>query len=180
MTLSPILLYPQQGEAYAPPVPLPPSAAWWDYFQTHRDTSMAPQVYDWTCSIASTTWVLQATGLDPFAAREAVAYKIGYPSCVNEQVGLVSTTCVERVFEQYGVEAVQEWVDWPRLVDVASSTTGVLNGLGWYHFVGIRGITEWGGIWIANSAAGYRNVWETLDENQFNALGPFQVVRLVR
>ena len=178
MTLSPALLYPQQGETL-PPEPEPQPSSWWDFFQAHRDFPMAPQAYDWTCSICATTWVLQATGLDPYAAREAVAYKIGYPSCVNEQVGLVNTACVERVFESYGVEAVQEWVDWPRLVEVASSTTGVLNGLGWYHVVGMRGVEQRGGIWIANSARGYQGVSDMLSEAQFDALGPFQVVRLV-
>lgn len=140
---------------------------------------MAPQALNWTCSICATDWTLRATGLNPYSAREQVAVHIGYPSCVDEWTGLKSTECLVSVFSDYGVESQIEWVDWPRLLEIAGDTTGVLNGLGWYHFVGIRGLTEWGGVWLANSAVGYRGVWETLDEQQFNALGPFQVVRLV-
>lgn len=173
MSLQPALLYPQQAEAHAPPT------TWWEYFQEHRDAPMPPQLRDWTCSICATDWVLRATGLNPWSTREQVCGQIGYPNCVNENVGLADTNCLIPVFEQYGVEAIQEWVEWGRLLEIAGSTTGVLNGLGWYHFVSIRGLTESGGVWIANSASGYRGVGETLSAEQFAALGPFQVVRLV-
>jgi hypothetical protein len=139
---------------------------------------MPPQARSWTCSICSTDWVLRASGLNPYSTREQVAYQIGYPDCVDEWSGLKDTMCLLPVFEAYGVDAVQEWVDWERLVEVASSTTGVLNGLGWYHFVGIRGFAD-GVVAIANSAEGYDGVYSTLNEQQFYALGPFQVVRLV-
>ena len=173
------LLYPPGARAQEP-VPPPTTETWWDVFNAQRDTDMPPQLRSWTCSICATDWVLRATGLNPWSAREQVAGQIGYPHCVNENVGLVDTTCLLPVFEQYGVDAMQEWVDWDRCFDICSETTGVLNGLGWYHFVAIRGLTDWGGLWIANSAESYRGVYSTLSEEQFNALGPFQVVRLAR
>jgi hypothetical protein len=54
----------------------------------------------------------------------------------------------------------------------------VLNGLGWYHFVAIRG-TYGDELWVANSAQSYDGVYDTVSRAQFNSLGPFQVVRLV-
>jgi hypothetical protein len=140
---------------------------------------MPPQVYNWTCSICATDWVLRATGLDPYSAREKVAVQIGYPSCVDEYSGLKNTQCLIPVFSDYGVEAVQEWVDWDRALEVCGTTTGVLNGLGWYHFVGISGASE-DLLWIANSARGYQGVYDTISRAQFDQLGPWQVVRLVQ
>jgi hypothetical protein len=130
---------------------------------------MAPQVYDWTCSIASTTWVLQATGLDINAARESIAYDIGYPQCVNPQVGLMDTNCLERVFERYGVDAYTEWPgSFDRMYALAQETAGVLNSTRWYHFVGIRGVSQ-GCIWVANSAQGYKGIYELVSRGQWNA-----------
>jgi hypothetical protein len=151
------------------PIPEPPVEDWWNYFENHRDLYMAPQVYQWTCSVAATTWVLQATGLDTDAAREQVAYQIGYPACVNEAYGLMSTTCVEHVFASYGVGSRTVWPSWGQMVELARQTTGLLNSTIWYHFVGLRGLTGDGRIWIANSAQGYRGVYDTISQAQWNA-----------
>ena len=141
---------------------------------------MQSQAMAWTCSICSADWLVRATGLDPYSDRIKMGYRIGYPDCVDEWSGLKDTTCLVTALEAYGVGAVQEWVDWRRAVEVAGETASILNGLGWYHFVGVRGQTNWGGIWLANSAEGYAGVGDTLSEEQFDALGPFQVVRLAR
>lgn len=153
--------------------------AWWDTYQENRDLYMPPQVASWTCSICATDWLLRATGLDPWSTREKVAYELGYPSCVDEWSGLKDTQCIVRVLESFGVDAVQEWVSWSRALDIAGSTAFILNSTSWYHFVGGRGLTEWGGLWIANSAQGYRGIWETIDAAQWNSLPGWQMVYLV-
>lgn len=140
---------------------------------------MAPQVYSWTCSIASTDWLLRATALDPYSSREKVAFELGYPSCVDEWSGLKDTNCIVRVLESFGVDAALEWVDWPRALEIASSTAYILNSTTMYHFMGGRGTTRWGGLWVANSAQGYKNVWETIDAAQWTTLSPWQMVYLV-
>lgn len=142
---------------------------------------MEPQGRGWTCSICSTDWTLRATGLDPNSDRIKTAIEIGYPNCVNAAVGLASTDCVVTVFEGYGVDAVQEWVDFDRAYDVCASSAGVINGLGMYHFMAIRGV-QGGRLWVANSAVGYRGVAESINLDQFNnqGLGPWQVVYLRR
>jgi hypothetical protein len=140
---------------------------------------MPPQAYSWTCSICAATWVLQATGLSPDQARESTAYELGYPSCVNPDVGLVNTQCIVGLFNNYGVEAVQEWVDWSRALELCKTTTGVLNSTRWYHFVGIRG-THNDQLWISNSAPGYDGIWDTISRAQFEAwAGSWQIVWLV-
>lgn len=142
---------------------------------------MAPQQMGWTCSICSTDWTLRATGLQPSSDRIETAFEIGYPNCVNAYVGLADTQCLVDVFGAHGVEAVQEWVDFDRAYDVCASTAGVINGLGMYHFMAIRGVLN-GKLWVANSAIGYRGISETINRDQFDnwGLGPWQVVYLRR
>ena len=48
-----------------------------------------------------------------------------------------------------------------------------LSGAKYYHHVAVRGVRD-GRIWIANSAPGYRNVWDTIDEQQFATLGTWR------
>jgi hypothetical protein len=48
-----------------------------------------------------------------------------------------------------------------------------LSGAAWYHHVAVRGVSG-DAIWLANSAPGYRNVWETLDRRQYAALGTWR------
>jgi hypothetical protein len=47
----------------------------------------------------------------------------------------------------------------------------------WY-WVAIRGV-QGSNIWIANSAPGYKGVWDTLSREDFNRLGGFSVIWLV-
>jgi len=140
---------------------------------------MAPQQYSWTCSIAAATWVLQATGIEPDASREQVAYEIGYPDCVNPSVGLANSQCLVRMFASHGVVAHQEWVNWERAQQLCRETTGCLNSTRWYHFVGIRGMYGNNQLWVANSALGYQGIRETISYDQFQAwAGSWQVIWL--
>ncbi len=151
--------------------------AWLEHFNANREWPMEPQQRDWTCSVCSTTWVLQATAIDPNASRYDVAVMLGYPGCVNEEHGLETTDCIIKVFGQYGIRARQEWVNFEAAWTLARTAT-ILNGLGWYHFIGLRGALDSDTLAIANSAEGYRGVYSTLSRSQFNSLGPFQAVYL--
>jgi hypothetical protein len=164
---------------YAPPLlrEKPAPVAWWDYFDAHRDLHMAPQVYQWTCSICASTWVLQATGDAPNRAREATAMELG-PQCVNPAVGLTSTQCLADMFSAHGFVPHIEWVDFERAQQLCSQTTGCLNSTRWYHFVGVRG-TRAGNLWVANSAPGYDGIYDDITPAQFNAwAGSWQIVWL--
>ena len=143
---------------------------------------MAAQVYEWTCSVCSLTWVLQSTGtayvgVDVYDARAQAGVELGYPSCVNETYGLMSAACLIEAFAKFGLSARQAWVTFDQAYAIAQQTTGCINPIGMYHFMGIRGVDQ-GAIAVANSAQGYMGVWSTLDRATFNALGPVQVIYL--
>jgi len=150
------------------PPPSPILATWWDYFDQHREHDMAGQVYSWTCSVCAATWVLQATGVYPDASREAIAYEIGYPNCVNAAYGLMDANCLVDMFARYGLHANVEWVDWERAVELCEYTTGCLNSTRWYHFVAVRG-TRNDNLWVANSAPGYQGIWDDISYDTFQA-----------
>jgi hypothetical protein len=107
--------------------------------------------------------------------REQATAIIGYPNCVNETYGLMSADCMVKAFEKVGLIAKQAWVTFEQAYSICSHFTGVINPIGMYHFMGIRGV-EGGSLWVANSAQGYRGVWDNLDAGTFNALGPVQVI----
>ena len=141
---------------------------------------MPAQAYDWTCSICSTTWVLQATSTafqdaDIYDARYAVGIEMGYPGCVNETYGCMSPQCVVDELGQHGLLARQVWCNFDQAYAIARTNTGVINPTGQYHFMGVRGISG-SDIWVANSAPGYRGVYDTLSRAQFNNLGPVSLI----
>lgn len=154
-----------------------PEETWWDTYQANRELYMAPQQRSWTCSICSTDWLLRATGLNPYSTREGIAQEFG--PCVDEFSGLKDTNCMVRVLESYGVQALIEWVDWRRAMEIASTTAFIVNSGGMYHFMGGRGVLG-NGLWVANSAAGYKNVYDSVSRAQFDALTPWKFVYLVR
>jgi hypothetical protein len=138
---------------------------------------MEPQRYSWTCSICSFTWVIQATQYDPELTRQQAAKIIGYPNCVNETYGLMSAQCMVDAFSHFGLKSKQVWVSFDEAYAICREHTGVINPIGMYHFMAIRGIVD-SQIWVANSAPGYRGVYDTLTRNQFNNLGPVQLIYL--
>jgi hypothetical protein len=145
---------------------------------------MHPQSYEWTCSICSITWVLQSTetaytDLSSYDARYQTGLTMGYPNCVNETYGCMSADCVMQCFAQYGLVAEQTYCTFDEAYAICSSTTGVINPVGMYHFMAIRGVDEVGNIWVANSAPGYKGIYDGLSRSQFNSLGPTQLIYLV-
>jgi len=107
--------------------------------------------------------------------RETATRIIGYPDCVNETYGLMSAQCMIDAFDKQGIIAKQAWVTFEQAYSLCRLYTGVINPIGQYHFMGIRGV-ENQSIWVANSAQGYMGVWDNLDVERFNALGPVQVI----
>jgi hypothetical protein len=107
--------------------------------------------------------------------RETATLIIGYPDCVNETYGLMSADCMINAFAHEGIVAKQAWVSWEQAYAICQHYTGVINPIGMYHFMGIRGV-EGGSIWVANSAQGYKGIWDNIDYESFINLGPVQVI----
>lgn len=164
---------------YRRPASEPVGHGWWPYFDQHRDMDMPPQSQSWTCSACSIDWVARATNLDPDSNREKVVGGLGYPNCINADVGLADTQCAVDYMRAWDVPVLREWFDFDHAYDVASHATGLLNSTTWQHFVAIRG-TSGPDIWVANSARGYRGIYDLISRAQWDLwAGSWQVVYLV-
>jgi hypothetical protein len=175
--LSPTTPLTPQPPLLTSQAPVPPTG-WRATYQPSTD--MPPQVYDWTCSACSLDWVLRATGVAPEHTREQAINEIGYPDQINPTYGLMdgSGSALRRVFADYGLETRQAWLTFDQVWAGANQTTGQMAGGVWYHWVALRG-TRGSDLWIANSAPGYKGVWDILTREQFATLGPFSVVYLL-
>jgi len=118
-------------------------------------------------------WTLNAIGIP--SNRDECGNTIGYPNCVNETYGLMSGECLVNAYSAYDIQAKQAWVTFEQAYSIASHYTGCINPVGMYHFMGIRGTAN-DRIWLANSAMGYMGIYDTLSREQFNLLGPVQVI----
>jgi len=112
--------------------------------------------------------------------REQGAEYLQYPVGVNPTYGLTSITYMESAFRAFGLSPVQAWVTYDEAYAIMREHTGVINPIGMYHFMAMRGTDhmDTGDLWVANSAPGYRGIYDTLNRQQFNSLGPVQVVYL--
>jgi hypothetical protein len=138
---------------------------------------MAPQQYAWTCSVCSFTWVIDALEQVAAISREAALAILGYPECVNETYGLMNAQCLVDGFGTFGLDAFQAWVTFDQAYAIAREHTGIINPVGMYHVMGIRGVVGQS-LSVANSAPGYCGVGELLSRDQFDSFGPVQVVYL--
>jgi len=157
-----------------------PGQIWW--IQT---LAMPAQYYGWTCSVCSLDWVLRATGIDPrpnlsvYESRFATCHQIGYTENVNPTWGLMDATgtALMAVLREYNQPATSAHLDFYTVYQYAQITTGMMSGAAWYHWIALRGV-QGDALWIANSAPGYKGIYDTLTKAQFDALGPFNVVLL--
>jgi hypothetical protein len=117
---------------------------------------------------------------DIYTSRYQTTLEIGYTHNINPMYGLMDGSGAElqRVLSDYGLDSEQGWLDFDTVFAVAQDTTGAMSGGAWYHWVALRGV-QGNNLWIANSAPGYKGIWDTLSRADFNRLGPFSVVYLV-
>lgn len=161
-------------------LPLPPVIGWNPY------EPMPSQAYSWSCSACALAWVLRSTGLNPNATEYTEVQALGYcPNCapgcgVSSSLGLCdsSGSALRRVYSDYGLETLQAWLDFDTVYNLAEETTGQMSGVNWYHWVALRGV-QGNNLWIANSAPGYKGVYDVLSRADFQRLGGFSVVYLV-
>jgi hypothetical protein len=141
---------------------------------------MPPQAYSWNCSACALSWVLRATGLEPGSTPDSCLHQIGFPQNCNSNYGLMDGTGkqLRRVLEEHGQPSETEYMSFGDVVDLVQHTTGLMSGGEWYHYVSLRG-TQGSNLWIANSAPGYRGVWDVLTPDDFRRLGPMNVTWLV-
>ena len=117
---------------------------------------------------------------DIYASRESTVYEIGYPHNINPTYGLMdaSGSALRGVLDNYGVHTAQGWLDFDTAYAYATLGPGMMSGAAWYHWVGIRGV-QGDTIWVANSAPGYKGIWDNVSREDYARLGGFSVVWLV-
>lgn len=151
---------------------------WWVY---DPSTPQYQQASSWTCSACSLAWVERATRVNPDASETSAVDEIGYPNNINATYGLMdgSGAQLQRVLrDSYGIPSSQSWLTFDTAYAYYSQTAGMMSGGAWYHWVGVRGVDGSGNLWIANSAPGYKGVYDVLTRDDFNRLGPFSCVWL--
>ena len=143
---------------------------------------MEPQIYGWTCSACSLDWVIRSTLLVPEYDRPRAVAEIGYPDQINENVGLTNVDgpgqALMDVLASYDQPSEQGWLDFDTVYELAKESTGMMAGSAWGHWVAIRGV-QGSNLWVANSAPGYKGVYDVVSRSDYSRLGPMNVVMLV-
>jgi hypothetical protein len=140
---------------------------------------MEPQLLDWTCAACSLDWLKVATGMEAASDRYTTTMQIGYTENINPTYGLMDGSGAElqRVLGEYGQDSAQGWLDYDSVYALARETPGMLSGANWYHWVALRGV-QGTNLWVANSAQGYKGIYDILSRSDFERLGGFSVVWL--
>ena len=145
------------------------------YSVKYEDAGDMPlQTADWTCSACSLAWMNRALRIDIGADEWAAVDEIGKPHNINSVYGLMDASgarLAQCLIEQ-GAPSWTAWLDWPTALQYADTHGLLLGGANWYHWVVARDVRG-SGIWIANSAPGWRGITDQLEEADFYALGPF-------
>jgi hypothetical protein len=146
---------------------------------------MPAQEANWSCSACSLAWVLRSTGLEPGANEQDCIAALGYcPTCaagcgISSSLGLCDASGPElrRIYAEHGQDTAQAWLDFDTVYELAQHTTGQMSGAVWNHWVALRGV-QGATIWVANSAQGYKGIWNNVSREDFARLGGFSVVWL--
>jgi len=120
-------------------------------------------------------------GLDVYANREAVVYDIGYTGNINPSYGLMdgSGSELQRVLRSSaGLKTEQSWLNFDEAYATYAQTAGLMSGASWYHWVGVRGV-QGSNLWVANSAPGYKGIWDVLSRADYERLGGFSCIWVV-
>jgi hypothetical protein len=143
---------------------------------------MPRQAASWTCAACALAWIERACELNPWADEASATAEIGHPHNINATYGLMdgSGAQLQRVLREYGVDSRHGWLGYDQAYETYRGAPGMLSGQAWYHWVAVRGVARNGLIWIANSAPGYKSVWDTLTREQWNSLGGMSCIWLLR
>ena len=162
------------------PVPPPDPTGWWDSYNPNEPQHN--QAAGWTCAACSLAWLERSTQVNILADEWSATAEIGYPHNINSTYGLMdgSGSQLQRVLREYGLDSRHGWLDFDTAYEIYRQVPGALSGQAWYHWVSVRGVTRDGLLWIANSAPGYRSVWDTLDRQQWASLGAMSCLWLIR
>lgn len=143
-----------------------------------------PQNDPWSCAPTSTRWALTALGRHP--AESWMEAQMKADGVVSEALGLLDasgTGLAAWVIAQYGefefTASNDPSVSFDDVTREAGKYPLLLGGRAWGHWSGVRGLSaSTDTLLLANPSSGWMNVQQTMNRQQFAALGPFSMVRV--
>lgn len=139
------------------------------------------QVDDWSCSVHTTTWMLQATGHD--VTWGEVSRRMLSTGRVSTALGLMDANgpgvaATLRDFAD-GAPSIgsQGYASFDEIAARAGHMAVGIGGRGWNHWTAVRGYdAKRDVILLANSAPGWKGVGQELDRGEHARLGGFAMV----
>lgn len=179
-------------------VPWDPNSQTWDY-ETGGGSDVADPIvlpaYDarqpafaqndsWSCAPTSTRWALHAYQREP--TEQWIEGTMLAEGVVTTQWGLMDASgrgladFLVRHYGEYGYTASAADVTFEEVAAEAAAGRHplCLGGRAWCHWTGCRGF-DGVRLLLANPAPGYMGITQSMTREQFAALGPFSMVRLV-
>lgn len=141
-----------------------------------------PQDYPWDCSACSTAWAMRTIGYA--VSEQDVIAGLG-PGRISSALGLLDASgagLVSYLAEQGIFAANNPNASWSDVMAAAGYQPMVIGGRAWCHWVAVRmgsdavGRPDVGLLALMNPANGYMGVSQTLDQMDFESLGPFSAV----
>lgn len=143
------------------------------------------QDYAWDCAACSLAWCLRSVGYD--LSENDVIAGLG-PSRISPSLGLLDASGAGLVsyLGELGINAQNNpSASFGDVVAAAGYQPMVIGGRAWCHWVAVRMGSDAAGAPVAlplllmNPSPGYMGVSQTLDQEQFDALGEFSAVWFV-
>jgi hypothetical protein len=145
------------------------------------DEPRVEQTDAWSCSVASTTWLLRSLGISA-----------QYPAGMEEKMlsaGLVSVAdglllgngqaLGAWLRDEWGLPAmVYSPTTWAQVMAAAGNGPVLIGGAAWNHWSGVRCPDGDDSLWLANPADGWKGVSQIMSRAQFDALGPFSMIHV--
>jgi hypothetical protein len=139
----------------------------------------------WSCAPTSTRWALHALGRRP--TEQWIEDRMVKDGIVSKDEGLLDAT--GKALADWITAQYQEWGYYSNSepavsFDAVFAEVGpyplLLGGRRWGHWSGVRASAPTDGVLLlANPAEGWQGVGQTMNREQFAALGPFSMVRIL-
>jgi hypothetical protein len=135
------------------------------------------QAYDWDCSAAATAWMGRATG---WGWQETdVAFEFVRAGIATPRLGLLDGTGVGivRWLADQPYPATNQRAQYQDVIDlVVGGCPCIIGSSAWYHWSGVRAVSDSGLLLLANSAPGWAGIWQSMDRTRFDTFGDFYAV----
>lgn len=140
----------------------------------HSDVVYDPNVpavrqrQDWTCSICSTTFLLNSIG--DWIAKEDLQ-DLMVPKLVTPQQGLLDgdgSSLAAFIQERTGLPTRSGLVDWAWLQTYAGRYPLIMGSTGLYHWVAVRSVQEDGSLALSNPSPTYKGIGDDLTYAEFH------------